>query len=166
MKYSAILIAVYIVVCSAPGKDSPTGFFDAAPFGMPLQNDQGLKWDDPREIHSIIVDFAGPTPVNAKIHVEYWGSHWPEQHLPKDSVLGSGFSGWMELGNWYNGGWRVADTEQTISGNSIRFTFRPINAREYPDLTNYSSTGRFTLKIRIVGDRPLPEVVQIHALTD
>ena len=40
----------------------------------------------------------------------------------------------MELGNWYNGGWRVADADQSISGNSIQFTFRPINAHEYPDL--------------------------------
>ena len=72
----------------------------------------------------------------------------------------------MELGNWYNGGWRVADAAQTISGNSVRFTFRPINAHEYPDLTNYSSTGRFTLKIRIACDQPLPKILRIHALTD
>ncbi|HEV2320155.1 MAG TPA: hypothetical protein VGV18_10420, partial [Verrucomicrobiae bacterium] len=136
---------------------------------MPAQQGQGVEWTDPRDIHEVIVDFAGPIPASANIRVEYWGSEWPRQHLPGDVELGSGFSGWMELGDWYNGGWRVADTRQTISSNSIHFTFAPINAREYPDLTNYSSTGRFTLKIRIVGivgSGPLPRILKIHALTD
>jgi hypothetical protein len=112
------------------------------------------------------VDFAVPIPANAKVHVEYWGSHWPLQYLPNDPYLGSGYSGWMELGDWYNGGWRIADTAQTISGNSIHSTFEPINTHEYPQLTNYFSTGRFTLKIRITGNQPLPEILRIQALTD
>jgi len=121
------------------------------------------------------VDFAGPVPADVKVHVEYWGGPWPQQQLPNDPELGSGYSGWMELGDWYNGGWRVADTRQTISGNSIHFTFAPINAHEYPELTNYFSTGRFTLKIRIVADqigradlpvRQVPRILNIRALTD
>jgi hypothetical protein len=165
-RFRLILFAVFVGVCPVLGQNTPPRFFDAAPFGIPLQDGRGLKWDDPREIHSVIVDFADPLPAGTKIRLEYWGSHWPQQHLPKDQALGSGFSGWMEPGNWYNGGWRIADTEQTISGNSIHFTFRPINAHEYPDLTNYASTGRFTLKIRVVGDQPLPKILHIQALTD
>ena len=161
-----ILFAAFVAVCPALGQNTSPLFFDAAPFGMPLPDGHGLKWDDPREIHSVTVDFADPIPAGLKFRVDYWGSHWPQQHLPKDQVLGSGFSGWMELGNWYIGGWRVADAAQTISSNSIRFTFRPINAHEYPDLTNYSSTGRFTLKIRITSDEPLPKILRIQALTD
>ncbi|HEV2455398.1 MAG TPA: hypothetical protein VGY98_14135 [Verrucomicrobiae bacterium] len=133
---------------------------------MPLAQGDGLEWDDPRDIHEVIVDFATPPPPGAKVHVEYWGSDWPQQYLPRDHALGSGFSGWMELGDWYNGGWRIADTKQTTSGNSILFTFEPINAREYRQLTNYSSTGRFTLKLRIAGGEPLPKILQIRALTD
>lgn len=165
-RFRLILFAAFVAVCPALGQNTAPLFFDAAPFGMPLPDGHGLKWDDPREIHSVTVDFADPIPAGFKFRVEYWGSHWPQQHLPKDRVLGSGFSGWMELGNWYNGGWRVADAAQTISSNSVRFTFRPINAHEYPDLTNYSSTGRFTLKIRITGDEPLPGILRIQALTD
>jgi len=70
------------------------------------------------------------------------------------------------LGNWSKGGWHVADTEQSISGNSVRLTFRPINEHEYPNLKDYASTGRFTLKIRIASDGILPRIKQIHALTD
>jgi hypothetical protein len=165
-RFRLILFAAFVAVCPALGQNPPPLFFDAAPFGMPLPDGHGLKWDDPREIHSVTVDFADPIPAGLKFRVEYWGSHWPQQHLPKDQVLGSGFSGWMELGNWYIGGWRVADAGQSISSNSIRFTFRPINAHEYPDLTNYSSTGRFTLKIRITCDEPLSKILRIQALTD
>jgi len=165
-RFRLILFAAFVAVCPALGQNPPPRFFDAAPFGMPLPDGHGLKWDDPREIHSVTVNFADPIPAGRNIHLEYWGSHWPQQHLPKDQVLGSGFSGWMELGNWYNGGWRVADAGQSISSNSIRFTFHPINAHEYPDLTNYSSTGRFTLKMRITCDEPLPKILRIQALTD
>jgi hypothetical protein len=164
--FRLVLLATWIVVRPVLGQDSPNQLFDAAPYGLALPDGQGLKWDDPREIHFVAVDFAGPLPADLKIRLEYWGSHWPEQRLPKDRVLGSGYSGWMELGNWYNGGWRVADTEQSVSGNSVHFTFRPINAHEYPLLTNYAATGRFTLKIRIVCDQPLPKILRIRALTD
>ncbi|HTQ50287.1 MAG TPA: hypothetical protein VMJ12_06215 [Candidatus Acidoferrales bacterium] len=165
-RFQLTLFIAFIAIHAVLGQNSPTNFFDAAPFGIPLPDGLGLKWDDPREIHSVIVEFADPIPAGRKVRLEYWGSHWPQQHLPKDRELGNGYDGWMELGNWYNGGWRIADAEQFASSNSIRFTFRPINAHEYPDLTNYSSTGRFTLKIRIVSDQPIPKILRIHALTD
>ena len=123
-------------------------------------------WEDPREIHSVIVDFADGISAGANMRLEYWGSHWPDQRLPKDRELGGGFAGWMELGNWYNGGWRVADAERSVSGSTIQFTFRPINAHEYPDLKDDASTGRFTLKIRVVCDQPLPKILRIRAMTD
>jgi hypothetical protein len=123
-------------------------------------------WDDPREIHAVTVEFADKISDGVKVHVEYWGSHWPAQHLPKDREPGGGDVGWLELGNWYNGGWRVADAERTISGNSLRFNFRPVNAKEFPDLTNYASTGRFTLKIRVTSEQPMPKITKIETFTD
>ena len=164
--FSLALFAALFAAWPGLGQNSATRFFDAAPYGIRLPDGQGLMWDDPREIHSVTVVFANPVPTGYKCRLEYWGSHWPQQRLPKDRELGGGFAGWMELGNWYNGGWRVADAEQSVSGNSIRFTFRPINAHEYPDLKDYASTGRFTLKIRIVCDQPLPEILRIGAMTD
>ena len=165
-RFNLIILAAFVVVCPLLGQDFPVRWFDAAPYAISLPEEQGLMWDDPREIHSVTVGFADPLPANLKLRLEYWGSHWPQQHLPKDREPGNGYAGWMELGNWYNGGWRVADTEQSVSSNSIRFTFRPINAHEYPELTNYSSAGRFTLKIRIAADRRLPRIGRMCALTD
>ena len=165
-KIGYYLAVAFIAVWPALAQASSERRFDAGPFGMPLEQGQGLEWADPRDIHEVIVDFAAPVPAAAKVRVEYWGSDWPLQHLPNDPELGSGFSGWMEIGDWYNGGWRIADSRQTISGDSIHFAFQPVNAHEYPELTNYFSTGRFTLKIRIAGDEPLPKILRIHALTD
>ena len=153
-------------VWSALGQDSPALFFDAAPYGMPLPEGQGLMWEDPREIHSITVNFAEPIPAGLKLQLEYWGSRWPQQHLPKEREPGGGDTGWMELGNWSNGGWRTADAEQIVSSNSVRFIFRPINATEYPDLKGYASTGRYTLKIRVACEHPLPRIQRIRAFTD
>jgi hypothetical protein len=133
---------------------------------MPLEDGQGVVWDDPREIHAVTVDFANAIPAGLNLRLEYWGSHWPAQHLPKDREPGGGDVGWLELGNWYNGGWRVADAEETVSGNSVHFNFRPVNAKEFQDLKDYPSTGRFTLKIRVAADQPLPKIAGIHAFTD
>src|ERR1022692_3755514 len=58
--------------------------FDAAPFGLPLPEGNGVMWEDPREIHKVVVRFANAVPVPEKVRLEYWGSRWPEQHLPKD----------------------------------------------------------------------------------
>ena len=165
-RFSLTFFTGLVAVCPVFGQNRAEHFFDAAPYGFPLKDGKGLKWADPREIHSVTVDFTEPIPSDNKLRLEYWGSRWPQQHLPKDRELGNGYDGWMELGNWYNGGWRIADAEQSVSSNSVHFTFRPINAHEYPDLTNYSSTGRFTLKIRVASDQPLPKILRINALTD
>ena len=37
--------------------------FDAAPFAQPLPEGAGLIWEDPREIHKVIVNFVGPAPA-------------------------------------------------------------------------------------------------------
>ena len=68
-----------------------------------------MVWEDPREIHQVAVEFQSAAP--ARLRLEYWGSHWPEQHLPKTSEPGGGDVGWMELGNWHVGGWRTADAD-------------------------------------------------------
>src|SRR5262245_46857092 len=81
--------------------------FDAAPYGQPLPEDNGVMWEDPREIHRVVVRFKGARPPLAKLRLEYWGSRWPEQHLPKDHEPGGAAVGWMELGNWHQDNWRT-----------------------------------------------------------
>ncbi len=139
---------------------------DVGPFATPLPEGQGFVWDDPREIHWVVARFKGPPPPPERLRVEYWGSRWPQQHLPKDREPGGGDVGWMELGNWYNGGWRVADTTAEVEGNTVTFSFRPVNAKEFPGVTNYPARFRHTLKLRLASDRPLADLEQVQALTD
>ena len=140
--------------------------FDAAPFGLPLPEGNGVMWEDPREIHKVVVHFAGAAPAPEKVRLEYWGSRWPEQHLPKDREPGGGSVGWMELGNWYTYQWRVADAEAKADGNAVTFTFRPVNAKEFPNLKDYPAAFRYTLKLRVVSEAPLPKIERIEAFTD
>ncbi len=43
--------------------------FDAAPFALPLPDGNGLLWEDPRELHRVVVHFASPPPAPEKIRL-------------------------------------------------------------------------------------------------
>ncbi len=142
--------------------------FDAVPFGNKFAgtNWVGVYWDDPREIHEVAVQFpSGPLRADM-IRLEYWGSRWPEQRLPKNSQPGGADVGWMELGNWYTYQWRTADTEMRMDGDKLIFTFRPLNAKEHPNLKDYPADFRYTLKVRIVSSNELPELRNFEVFTD
>ncbi|MGC8829771.1 MAG: hypothetical protein ACP5TE_08345 [Verrucomicrobiia bacterium] len=141
--------------------------FDAAPFGIPLTDGSaGIIWEDPREIHVVKVRFKDNSSIPQDIKLEYWGSRWPQQRLPKNRVPGGGDVGWMELGNWYRYSWRAADTIVRKENNTLTFTFNPVNKNEFPDVKDYPATFRYTLKIRIVSKEKLPEIEKIEAFTD
>jgi hypothetical protein len=148
------------------GLNLPAAPFDAAPFSLPLPEGNGMMWEDPREIHTVMVQFADAAPAPDRVHLEYWGSRWPEQHLPKDREPGGGSVGWMELGNWYTYKWRVADSEAKADGNTLTFTFHPVNAQEFPKLKDYPAAFRYTLKLRVTSEAPLPKIERIQAFTD
>src|SRR6266851_398687 len=151
---------------AAPQRGESDSRFDAAPFGLPLPEGNGVMWEDPREIHEVIIDFSRAPQPSEKVRLEYWGSRWPEQHLPKDRQPGGADVGWMELGNWYNGGWRVADAQARTEGSTLFFTFRAVNAKEFPALKDYGAAFRYTFKIRLTSDQPLPTIERIEAFTD
>ena len=96
--------------------------FDAAPFALPLPEGHGLMWEVPREIHRVVVHFHEPVVAAEEVRLQYWGSRWPDQRLPKDREPGGGDVGWMELGNWFQYGWRTADAGVTVAGNALTFT--------------------------------------------
>ena len=140
---------------------------DVAPWAQPLGDGEiGLVWDDPREIHRVVARFRGPLAATNQFKLEYWGSRWPEQRLPKEQEPGGGSVGWMELGNWFENGWRTADAEAKAQGDTVTFTFRPVNATEFPKLTNYPAAFRYTLKLRLTSTAKLPGLSTLQAFTD
>jgi len=138
--------------------------FDAAPFAQCLDSDVGLAWEDPRELHRVVVEFGGPVPMDLRLG--YWRTRWPQQRLPKAQIPSGGDYGWWELGNWFTGEWRVADTALTVDGSTATLVFRPIHQKEFPDLSEFPATYRTTLQIHLVADGPLPPVHTIAAYTD
>lgn len=136
--------------------------FEAAPFARPLP-EGGLLWDDPRELHSVTVIFDGPVPEDLKL--EYWRCQWPEVRLPKDHVEGRGSSGWWQLGDWFSGEWRIADTDVVVDGKTATFIFRPLNDTEFPEIADFPATFRTTMKVRMVSASGL-QPVSWSALTD
>lgn len=139
---------------------------DVVPFGLPLAEGPGVMWEDPREIHQVVAHFKAAPAKPESVRLEYWGSRWPGQHLPKDREPGGGDVGWMELGNWHQYEWRVADTEMRSAGTTLTFTFRPVSAREFPKQKDYPAAFRYTLKLRLTAPEPLPALERLEAFTD
>lgn len=148
------------------GVRQPVQSVDVAPFGFILPEGDGVYWEDPREIHRMVVHFRHPPPPPDCLQLEYWSSRWPEQRLPTDREPGGGDVGWWELGNWYTGEWRVADAAVEVAGTAATFTFRPLNEHEFPQPTGFPAAYRFTLKIRVTSDLPLPDIERLEAYTD
>ena len=138
--------------------------FNAAPFGQPLDGEVGLVWEDPREVHRVVVRFQDQPPAN--LGIQYWRTRWPQQRLPKGEVPRGGASGWWELGNWFTGQWQTADATLDVREKVATFAFRPVNKHEFPDLNDFAATYRTTLKLRLIADQPLPQVEAMEAYTD
>ena len=137
-------------------RDPLGAFLDIAPFAeqsIDSEREHGFVWADPRDIHSV--------------RVEYWHSQWPEHRIPR-GVSGAGSSGWGHEGDWHNGEWRVADVLLERDANSWTYRFAPINRREFDHeaVGDFDATYRRTYKLRIASDSELPRIEAIRALTD
>lgn len=138
--------------------------FNAAPWSVPLEKDLGMAWDDPREIHRVLVEFRGDAPKD--LQLQYWRHRWPENRVPKDRVPEGGSVGWWELGNWYVGDWQTADASVSVQGSRAEITFKPVNATEFPAIQDFPAEYRTTFKIRLVSGQPLPAMERWAVETD
>jgi len=149
------------------------GIVNVVPFGELKTwdsegKDYGVIFEDARDIFRVVVRFADsktvPDPESSKL--QYWQSSWPHNRIPRDRASGAGGSGWLNVGDWFQGKWINADTNLDIKDNSYTFTFNPVNAKEFQDLKNFSAPYRTTLKLRLVADRKLPAIDAFEAYTD
>ncbi len=126
----------------------------------------GLWWEDPRDIHRVVVTFAGPPPSPEAVKLQWWQSQWPQHRVPRDQPAGAGESGWGHLGDHYQGRWRDADAYLQTDGRTWTYTFRHLNATEFPALQDFGPEYRTTLKLRLRFDRPAPGIERLEAYTD
>jgi len=144
---------------------------DLVPFGEITRwdtegKDYGAIWEDAREIHKVVVVFAKEPPPADAVALEYWQSSWPHRRIPRDAASGAGQSGWLDVGDWFQGEWKAADVDVAVDGLTYTYTFRPLNKREFPDLKDFAPTYRTTFKLRLAGQTPLPEVASFRAYSD
>ncbi len=137
---------------------------DIAPFGQRRSweagHDDGMQWDEVREIASLRVTWAEP-PAGEPA-VQYWRSDWPHKR-PPDS--GADRGGWHHEGDLYNGTWQTADVEIVREGTVWSFSFGPVNRSEFPELSDFSPTWRATRKLRLHVPGGIPEIRRIEAFT-
>ena len=132
-----------------------------------MDQDFEIWWEDPRDLFQVDVRFApGTTPQAGEIHLQYWRQSWPEVHVPKGAVVGSGREGWLALDDWTNGEWQMADCKVKQKANCWSATFRPLNLAEFPEQKDFSVEFRRTLKVRFHFDRPGVKIDKIEAFTD
>jgi hypothetical protein len=146
---------------------------DASPFGEIRSwddgNDMGVLWEDLRDIFKVRVKFADASnlPDASTVKLQYWrAAQWPKQRIPRDKVIGSGGSGWFNVGDWFNGEWKDADVEMKPDGAVWTYTFNPANAVEYPDVADFDVRFRSTLKLRLLFPGKAPQVAAFSAFTD
>ncbi len=172
-------IAVYVctaclgmAVASASAQEAGRPI-DVVPFGAPMQWDQdgkdyGIMWEDARDVFRVVAVFAdaGAVPDPKTVRLQYWQSSWPQKRIPRDQPSGAGSSGWLDIGDWFQGEWKAADAKLSVSGSAYTFTFNPVNAKEFPRLGDFAALYRSTLKLRLLGDARLPKIASFKAYTD
>lgn len=129
------------------------GAFDVAPFALPNSPRGELRFEEPRDLSRVLVEFSGDLP--ATLGLSYLAHTWPATRLEEGRELESPFAfGWTKLDDWFNVKWRraaVVINRQTACTAIIRF--RPLTA-EFPEMTSYDVIFRRTLGIRLEVARP------------
>jgi len=127
-----------------------------------------IVWEDARDICRVVVRWAdaASAPKPDAVKLQYWQSSWPLRMIPRTRPSGAGSSGWLDIGDWYNGKWRVPDFKLSQDGAVWTYTFNPVNAKEFPQVGQFAATWRSTLKLRLIGDSPLPKIASFETYTD
>ena len=144
---------------------------DVAPFGRPLidKNSVGVEWPEMRRVARVEVQFAddgSPLPAPKSMKVEYWHGVWNGAAIRRYGVQNAGDTGWAGDDDWFNGGWKTADTRARNEGRSITFSFAPSNEKEFPDLKVLGVPYRPTLKLRLAFAGAHAKVASLRAFTD
>lgn len=143
---------------------------DVVPFAARREwitpTDYEVWWEDPRDLFQVVVEFApGTAPAPQAVRLEYWQHSWPKVRVPKGTPVGAGHGGWLAIDDWTNGRWQIADSELIRQGDLWTYTFRPLNAREFPDESDFPATFRRTLKLALRCEAPC-QIETLRAYTD
>lgn len=146
--------------------------FDAAPFGLVTQDEEGLdygiRWPQYRKIRRLEVDFGEnqSLPNPAQVKVQYWHRVWDGKPNPVSNERSVGAVGWEAMDDWTNGRWVDAETHLQVNGNFWTYTFAPITQKEIEGLEGNGVEYRKTLWIRLRSSKVLPHPFGLKLYTD
>jgi hypothetical protein len=167
--WSALILFLFLP--ATPRVCAEEANVDAAPFGRALidKDSVGVEWPEARRVSRVEVQFAddgSPLPPPESMKVQYWHRVWNGAAIRRYGEQNVGSTGWAADDDWFNGGWKTADTRARNEGRSVTFSFAPSNEKEFPDLKVLGILYRPTLKLHVAFAGAHPKVASLRALTD
>jgi hypothetical protein len=127
----------------------------------------GVTWEDPRDVYSIAVTYAGAAPDPNDVQVQYWRKKWPFGF--RDAGRGAG-RGWIGRDDHYRGEWTTALSDVRIEGSRVVYDFHHLDITEIHDshaleaAEDYNAEFRTALKFRLLFPAGAqPKVAKIEA---
>ncbi|MBX7254940.1 MAG: hypothetical protein K1Y02_01170 [Candidatus Hydrogenedentes bacterium] len=136
--------------------------FDIAAFALPRTPANEVRFEEPRDVQSVEVEFTGKAPDG--VSIAYLQNHWPENRIENYNPDHAFSFGWTKIDDSFNTKWKPAEVEVSAkSTERLQFTFRPLTT-EFPKTTDYDVTFRRTLGIQVTGADE-GQVKAIHVYT-
>jgi hypothetical protein len=141
-----------------PGRDPESGAWHI-----------GLEWQEPRDVHRLVVRYVEPGGVPPNLRVQYWRQNWPTPAPERRPGAGRG---WIGCDDPWHGKWTTGRGEMVINGATCTYTFDPIDlpelgkqaAVQLEEAEHYMARFRRTLKVRLVsGGEEQPRIAGFHA---
>ena len=135
----------------------PMTRFDIAPFALPNCAPGEVRFEEPRGITEVEVEFKGKVPSGAGI--SYLRKTWPRIRLEEQKDRDQpGIFGWNPIDDQFNSKWTKAAVLVRKAGSRASFTFRKLTVEKLEDApSGYAPTYRRTLGVRV--DAPDPAVI-------
>ncbi len=142
------------------------GHFDIAPFATVLARAADgttvLRWEEPRRVHRVVLEFDRPVPTAAGVTVHYWRRYWPETG---EGAANTAELGWAPGEDWHTGEWKQADVRLASLDGALVVTFAPLGETEFPHLTGRAEEYRRTNQLRISIPENWPDIANVQAHT-
>ena len=100
----------------------------------------GVGWDEPRRFDRVVVRFADEVPAPEQVRLQYWHHTWPARWA----------GGWTAVDDSFNGKWVTAHGDVISEGDSLVFTFDPLDFTEIPQAEDFAVNYRQALKVRVL----------------
>jgi hypothetical protein len=113
-----------------------------APVDVPEQGGShiGIEWDVPRQIERVVARFDGEAPGARDTRLQYWNHNWPTAYR----------GGWTDIDDPHNGGWVTAHGDVEADGDTVTYTFDPLDITELARAEDFAVFYRQTYRFRLL----------------